>query len=533
MDPQGPTQTSLRADDASRESARKPPSGAFTPDAPTKIMPPTPSLEGEGAGDGPEEPRGGYRADVRTQAMNLGGLLDDDPFSPRATDAEMSAFSSDEAEGPPLLDVDEGARVDLRAPVPRGPAPPSHDDDAQDVVEISLSDMESLPELADDDSQEDTHDTVVNLPLPPSLQRDAVVAPQPPQAQTADVASAKRARQSAKPPLPVATVVERRSHSPAALFDEDTASVTDPERLRERQGNTPRGGQRRRGPGDDEAPSPVSMPAEAPAVAVDAPTRSLASERTAPRPSLVSQPSGDPHAVPADGRASAAATVPVASAVPDEAGYWEDPSIVEADAAAGDETIAPDLSDVSHDDPPPLLHKWKVVPTAIKQLDSVAPAPAAAGSGGGELAKKLQTVLWSPDDEAAARAEHAAAARARNPFWAPTDVGVDVDDEDPLESTEAAAPSDPFHAAAAYVHDALAYLRSLSHFSAHLGDDVRQNFDARMLGATEKLRRALTVLQSGADEAADAEGGRAPSALGGAATDGLAPDASDQDDDES
>ncbi len=492
VDPQAPTQTSLRPDARPARAADKRAPGAFTPDAPTKIMPPSNSLE---------ESLRAYNTAAATQATNLRGMLDDDPFASRATDVAFPSFSSEEAEaeaeadGAPLADLDDLARVDLRPPARRAPAAELDvAGEPDDVVEISLSDMDAvsdadrLPEMADDDSDEDTHDTVVNLPLPASLQADAKEPPparappplgrRPTPGPTATKTAAKVAP---KPPLPMATVIERRSHSPAALFDDDTASVTDP----------------RAPAGASDAPLDGAAAPRAPDVA---PPRALASERTAARPSLASHPSGAPsHNAAAEeppALADAPAPVPEAAEVAapldaDDDGDADDDEVVDA-------TIAPELSDVSDDELPPLLHRWKVVPTAIRALERAPPA-APAGFGAGEQTKSLQTVLWSPDDEAAARAEHASQ-RARNPFWAPTDVGID-EPESLLESTEAAAPSEPHHAAAAYIHDAVAYLRSLSSFGAHLDDDVRRDFDSRLLGANEKLRRALTVLHSafGAD----------------------------------
>lgn len=522
VDPRAPTKASLRPGAPPRERSRKVPEpGDFSPDAPTRIMPPTPSLE--------ERPEGAsvYNPNAPTRAMNLGGLPDlDDPFAARATEVELPSFSSEEAAGSAFDDDDDGARVDLRPP-PRPRAAP-------EVVEISLSDIDplsepdALPPLGDDDSDEDTHDTVVNMPLPSSLRAGAVsVPPKGP------------ARPPPKPPLPSPTVVERRSYSPAALFDEDPGSVTDPHRE-----EAPDPVAFYAAPGDlDASPSSAFEDPPLPSVERDdavgdgapvleePPAREGASERTAARPSLASQPSGAPAppvvAAPAPpgsddgaddvagerrpvaeaaGESAPAAPSPPPAAAVDEAAPWEEPSLVDEEADGEDRTVAPEVEDGAEDVLPPLLHKWKVVPTAIRELDK-APPPAPAGFAGEGRAKALQTVLWSPEDEAAARAQQASGQRTQNPFWAPTDAAALEDD--PLESTEAAAPSDPRMAAAAYIHDAVAYLRSLSHFAAHLDDEVRHEFEGRVLGANEKLRRALAVLHSALDDAPDDAPGEA------------------------
>mgnify|MGYP006196897281 CR=1 FL=1 len=102
VDPHAPTQTSLRAASPPKgRVGKKSAPGSFAPDAPTKIMPPSRSLEDE---------LRDFNPDVPTQAVNLGVMLDDDPFSPRATDVELSSFSSEDAEA-----ATEGPRHQLDA----------------------------------------------------------------------------------------------------------------------------------------------------------------------------------------------------------------------------------------------------------------------------------------------------------------------------------------------------------------------------------------------------------------------------------
>src|SRR5690606_35968390 len=78
----------------------------------------------------------------------------------------------------------------------------------------------------------------------------------------------------------------------------------------------------------------------------------LASERTAARPSLVSQPSGDPAPPDPVSAGQGNAADPLEDEAPP---YWDEDSLPEAEP---DETVAPELSDVSHDELPPLLHRW-------------------------------------------------------------------------------------------------------------------------------------------------------------------------------
>jgi hypothetical protein len=102
-------------------------------------------------------------------------------------------------------------------------------------------------------------------------------------------------------------------------------------------------------------------------------------------------------------------------------------------------------------------------------------------------------MLWDGDDDDNDGPRGQPGTAPRSPLYEGTGAH---DADDGSELSREGPPLEPKQQAAAYIHDAIAYLRSLSSFGAHLDDEVRRDFNARAFGCTQKLRRALAVLHA-------------------------------------
>jgi hypothetical protein len=337
----------------------------------------------------------------------------------------------------------EAAPFDDEVPATRADLAPLEDEEGAGT--LSLSDIVALAEDEDDEATDSRRDTLLSASLLSDQAAPPFLAAREPRARTPPQGFA----------LPRAPLVERKSYDPSALFEERSAT---------------------------------------------APHRAAAT-RVGALPSFVSQPSDDEDSDDVDAPDGGAL------ATRGGGGSWIPPSVADDEDDDDDATLTAFDELASDGEPPPVVHRWKVVPTAISALDGAQPKAAAPPRGYSDAPPRaLQTVIWRADQEAAERKKAGPAAPSRNPFWAPTDAGQQIDDDeedDDLQSTEAQLPSSPRMAAAAYVSDAVAYLRSLSSFGAHLDDEVRAAFDERLLGCNERLRRALAILHTAEEEADD------------------------------
>lgn len=172
--------------------------------------------------------------------------------------------------------------------------------------------------------------------------------------------------------------------------------------------------------------------------------------------------------------------------------------------ADGGDGLDPDVTDPSLSAQREVeLHRWRIVPTLLAEIEQSGPGGVEARPPPLPDLRAVQTVLWSLDDERAQRAQSEPqpvgdGQQVHTVLWRPEDaeeptgveLGAPVGDLPPPPSAAAA------RAAAVYIHDGVAYLRSLHAYAVHLDEDARREFMARALGAAEKLRRALALLHA-------------------------------------
>jgi hypothetical protein len=376
------------------------------------------------------------------------------------------------------------------------------DEESSQGIEVSLSDMEPVADGDDDEPTEQlmTSATLVNAsPLDQgqaSDERAATVRQVLPPALEDDEIAA----------LPDAAVVRRRSHNPASLFESEVEQtpVLAPTPARpapERRGTATIASElhdeETAMPSEDSSESSddeevAEAPAQPPRRSSEAPPRLQEEEEDEEEEEEEEEDEEEEEEEEdeedeedEEEEDEEEEDVPVA-AEPTHAGPSPLPSVANADPSM--------LSAEA-----PALHKWKVVPTVLREMDEAGtPRPAQHAPPNMELGRvrTVQTVLWSPEDDDKGAGEELT---PHGGFSEDTDHGLLDEGED---STTDGLRLSSTQRAAAYVHDAAAFLRSLSAFSAYLDEDVRADFDGRVLGAKEKLRRALAVMHvdEGEDE---------------------------------